>query len=248
MRVGNDSIQDLPGATPSRKLLLDRAVEYLDKLANDAGGDVDLQRELAWGYQRLSAVQGDTSQSNLGQIGAAEVSIRKSIGFFEAVAKANPHNVTDQLNLAMAYRRRAFTDVYEKAGRPEIEQALTITGPLLQTDGAKLEVRAERSLEIQILGAVEDATGSRLKAVETYRQYLELRQDILKTNPEFKGIRRSVAHATIELAYQMGRFGNRDEAMQLMTRGSHIRSDGQGGSKSGYRPRSRCFGTTARPN
>jgi serine/threonine protein kinase/tetratricopeptide (TPR) repeat protein len=215
----HDSIQDLPGATPSRKLLLDRAVEYLDKLSTDTGGDVDLQRELAWGYQRLSAVQGDTTQSNLGQINAAEVSIRKSIGLFEAVAKANPNNVTDQLNLAMAYRRRAFTDIYEKSGLQEIEQALAITEPLMQTDAAKLEVRAERAQELQILAAVEDATGYRLKAVETFWKYLDARQDILRINPEFKGARRGVANATIQFAYQMGRFGNRDEAMQFMNQG-----------------------------
>src|SRR6267378_5734291 len=87
----HDSIQGLPGATPSRKLLLDRAVEYLDKLSQDASGDVDLQRELAWGYQRLAAVQGDTSQSNLGQVGAATASNRKALEMFETVAKMNPH-------------------------------------------------------------------------------------------------------------------------------------------------------------
>jgi tetratricopeptide (TPR) repeat protein len=215
----HDSIQDLPGATPSRKLLLDRAVEYLDKLSTDTAGDVDLQRELAWGYQRLSAVQGDTSQSNLGQISAAEVSIRKSIALFEAVAKANPKNLTDQLNLAMAYRRRAFTDIYERNGRQEIDQALAISAPLMQTDGARPEVRSERSLELQILASVEDATGERLKAIDTFRQYLDLRQGISRSNPEIKGIRRGVAHATIELAYQLGRFGNRDEALQLFDQG-----------------------------
>ena len=215
----HDSIQDLPGATPSRKLLLDRALEYLDKLSTDTAGDVDLQRELAWGYQRLSAVQGDTSQSNLGQISAAEVSIRKSIALFEAVAKANPKNVTDQLNLAMAYRRRAFTDIYERNGRQEIDQALAISAPLMQTDVTKPEVRSERSLELQILASVEDATGDRLKAIDTFRQYLDLRQGIFRSNPEIKGIRRGVAHAAIELAYQLGRYGNRDEAMQLFDQG-----------------------------
>ena len=58
----HDSIQGLPGATPSRKLLLDRAVQYLDKLSHDAAGDLNLQRELAWAYSRLATVQGDTTQ------------------------------------------------------------------------------------------------------------------------------------------------------------------------------------------
>ncbi|HEX5864295.1 MAG TPA: protein kinase, partial [Casimicrobiaceae bacterium] len=215
----HDSIQDLPGATPSRKLLLDRAVEYLDKLSTDSGGDVDLQRELAVGYQRLATVQGDTTQSNLGQISAAEVSIRKSIGFFEAVAKANPHNVTDQLNLAGVYRRRAFADIYEKPGRQEIEQALAVTEPLMQTDGSKPEVRAERSQELQILAAVEDATGDRVKAIDTFREYLAARQDIWRTNAEFKGARRALAYANVALGYQMGRFGSRDEAMHFLNQG-----------------------------
>jgi tetratricopeptide (TPR) repeat protein len=58
-----------------------------------------------------------------------------------------------------------------------------------------------------------------LKAVETFRKYVEARQEILRSNPEFKGARRGVANATIQLAFQMGRFGNRDEAMQWMNKG-----------------------------
>jgi serine/threonine protein kinase len=215
----HDSIQNLPGATPSRKLLLDRAVEYLDKLSQDSAGDVDLQRELAWGYQRLSAVQGDTSQSNLGEISAAEASTRKAMALFEAVAKVNPQSVADQINLAMAYRRRAFADIYERSGPQEIEQALAVTEPLMRTNAEKPEVRNERSLELNILGSVQDATGYRLKAIDTYRQALDLRRDILRANPGYKGIRRGVANATIVLAYHLGRFGNRDEAMQFMNQG-----------------------------
>jgi len=229
----HDSIQDLPGATPSRKLLLDRAVEYLDKISKDVGGDIDLQRELAWGYERLSAVQGDTSESNLGQIGSAEASIRKSMALFEAVAKANPTNLNDQLNLAMAYRRQAFTDIYEPSGRKEIDQALAVTQPLMQTEGRNLDVRSERALELQILGDIQDATGNRLEAVGSYRDCLELRRGILSANPEYKGIHRGVAKSTIILGYQLGRIGNRNEALQLLNQG--IR-DYEGLAKAGGNP------------
>jgi serine/threonine protein kinase len=143
----HDSIQALPGATPSRKLLLDRAVEYLDKLSQDASGDLDLQRELAWGYERLATVQGDTTQSNLGHVSAAEESHRKATALFEAIAKANPHSVPDQLNLASAYRMAAFFDIYVPTGREKIDRALAVTDPLMRSDGDKLEVKNERAEE-----------------------------------------------------------------------------------------------------
>ena len=215
----HDSIQSLPGATPSRKLLLDRAVEYLDNLSQDSAGDVDLQRELAWGYQRLATVQGDTTQSNLGQVSAAEVSNRKAMALFEAVVKANPHNVTDQLNLAMAYRWRAFFDVYETSGRSEIDRALAVTNPLMQSDGNKVEVLAERAEEYMILGDNQDAMGDRLQAIESYRRVRELQQQIHRTRPEYAGIRQRMARATVYLAHLIGRFGSRDEALLLINTG-----------------------------
>lgn len=215
----HDSIQSLPGATPTRKLLLNRAVEYLDQLSQDSNGDLDLERELAWGYQRLAAVQGDTTQSNLGQVGAAEASNHKAMALFEAVAKANPHNVADQVNLAMAYRTRALFDIYEPSGRKEIDLAMAITGPLMQTDGTKLEVRNERAQEYFILASIQDAVGDRLQAVDSFRKLRDLWQDILRTNPEYPGIRRSAAKTNVLLAHQLGRFGSRDEAMELMNAG-----------------------------
>jgi len=213
----HDSIQSLPGATPSRRLLLDRAVEYLDKLSQDASGDVDLQRELAWGYQRLGAVQGDTSQSNLGQVSAAETSNRKALGLFEEVAKANPRNVSDQLNLAMAYRTRALFDIFDPSGLKEIRQAMAVTEPLMQSDGAQVEVRNELAQEEYILANIQDAMGDRLQSIESFRKVRELRQGILRTNPDFPGIRWTLAKSTLLLGHELGRFGPKEEAMQFMT-------------------------------
>ena len=54
----HDSIQDLPGATGARKLIVERALHYLDGLAAESQGDPDLQRELADGFQRIGDLQG----------------------------------------------------------------------------------------------------------------------------------------------------------------------------------------------
>ena len=215
----HDAVQKLPGATPVRKLLLDRAVQYLDSVSNDANGNPELQRELAWAYQRLATVQGDTSQANLGEVSAAESSTHKAMALFEALAKANPHNVTDQLNLAMAYRTRAFFDIYEVNGRKEIDQALAVTDPLMKTDGENIEVKNERSLEAYIFAEVLDATGNRLQAVASFRQHRDLLQDIAHTNPAYPEIRRRLAKATVRLGYHLTRIGSMDEGMQLLSEG-----------------------------
>jgi tetratricopeptide (TPR) repeat protein len=215
----HDSIQSLPGATPSRKLLLDRAVQYLDKLSQDAAGDVNLQRELAWAYQRLATVQGDTTQSNLGQVKAAEVSNRKAMALFEAVAKANPHNLTDQLNLAMTYRWRAFLDIYEPNGIAEINRALAVTEPLLRSLGDDLNLKNELAQEYYIQALVQDAIGNRLQSIESFRRGLDLRQQIQRANSSYPDIRRGIAKVTVLLAHEIGRFGSRDEGLRLMNTG-----------------------------
>ena len=43
----HDSIADLEGSTPARKLVVTKGLEYLDRLASDAGDRVDLRREIA---------------------------------------------------------------------------------------------------------------------------------------------------------------------------------------------------------
>jgi eukaryotic-like serine/threonine-protein kinase len=215
----HDSIEALPGATPSRKLLLDRAVEYLDNLSQDANGDLNLQRELAWAYERLATVQGDTTQSNLGQVSAAEESHRKAMALFEAVAKAKPHSVTDQLNLAMAYRMRAFFDIYVPSGGAEIERPLAVTEPLMQSNGSNLDVKNERAEEYFVLASIQDGVGDRLKAVDTYRRVLQLRQEIAAAKPDYPQIRRKLARASVLLGAQIARFGSREEGISVINEG-----------------------------
>jgi serine/threonine protein kinase len=73
----HDSIKDLAGGTPTRKLLVERALEYLDSLAREAGGDRSLQLELASAYGRVGDVQGSADYANLGDTPGALASYRK---------------------------------------------------------------------------------------------------------------------------------------------------------------------------
>ncbi len=54
----HDSIKDLPGNIPARKLLVARAAQYLDSLSQEAAGDPALERELAAAYDRVGICRG----------------------------------------------------------------------------------------------------------------------------------------------------------------------------------------------
>jgi len=75
----HDSIQDLPGSTAARKLLVERALEYLRKLEASGGGRRrDLQLELAAAYQKIGEVQSDNARGSLSNTSAAFDSLQKS--------------------------------------------------------------------------------------------------------------------------------------------------------------------------
>lgn len=99
----HDSIENIPGATQARKLVLQRSLEYLDKLSQDAGKDPDLLRELATAYRRIGMAQGNPRDPNLGDTKGALASFQKSLQMREALAHSNPKNSKDQVQLAIAY-------------------------------------------------------------------------------------------------------------------------------------------------
>jgi eukaryotic-like serine/threonine-protein kinase len=99
----HDAIQNLPGSTGARKLIVDRALRYLDALAKEARGNLSLQRELAAAYQKVGDVQGGFREANLGDTAGALASYRKSLAILEAVTAGDPANVEAQRELIRAH-------------------------------------------------------------------------------------------------------------------------------------------------
>jgi serine/threonine protein kinase len=88
----HDQIQNLPGSTAAREMLVKTALEYLDSLAQEAEGDPALQAELATAYEKVGDVQGAPGRANLGQRKAALESYRKALAIEEMLAARDPHN------------------------------------------------------------------------------------------------------------------------------------------------------------
>jgi serine/threonine protein kinase len=101
----HDAIKDLPGSTTARKILIDKSLKYLDRLALDAGNDPSLKRELAVGYERVATVQGYPFGPNLGDTQGSTESFRKAAAIWNSLAQAHPSDIDNLLGLAGNYRQ-----------------------------------------------------------------------------------------------------------------------------------------------
>lgn len=75
----NDALAPIPGTTGPRKLVVETALHYLDRLNQDRVSDLALREELAAAYIRIGKVQGGAFLPNLGDAAGAVSSFRKAI-------------------------------------------------------------------------------------------------------------------------------------------------------------------------
>ena len=99
----HDSIRDLPGAAPSRRLLIHTALHYLDGLSREAGDDPGLQRDLAAAYLRLGDLQGEGLSANEGDYPGALDSYRRALALWQASLRAQPADPAARLNLIQTF-------------------------------------------------------------------------------------------------------------------------------------------------
>jgi tetratricopeptide (TPR) repeat protein/tRNA A-37 threonylcarbamoyl transferase component Bud32 len=184
----HDAVAKLPGSTPARALLIKKALEYLDSLSREAGGDRGLKAELAEAYSRVAAIQSSLVRANLGEGARAGQSYRKALALREELA-AGPFstpedraslarfqlfyctflvksgNTTRALDLArraVAIDRALLSDAPGNGNRRgEVGVALSREGMVLGRDGRLQEAR--EVLE-QAVGHLEAAGPEQFKA------------------------------------------------------------------------------------
>ncbi|MGA9510049.1 MAG: serine/threonine-protein kinase, partial [Candidatus Sulfotelmatobacter sp.] len=177
----HDSIRDLPGSTAARKLLVDRALQYLDSLSHESSGTPGLQRELASAYERVGDVQGNPYYANLGDTAGATESFRKALQIRLALAGDQRGSPEDRAALAGVYVKLGF--VLRAANNfPAAFEALRRAYPITEKLAAdqKDDPKAQDTLAgvcfamAQCLGDMGDVAG----ALEYYRKSAIIREAI----------------------------------------------------------------------
>jgi tetratricopeptide (TPR) repeat protein len=75
----NDALAPIPGTTAARKLVVETALQYLDRLNRGGLSATPLREELAAAYIRIGKVQGGAFLPNLGDSTGAIASFRKAV-------------------------------------------------------------------------------------------------------------------------------------------------------------------------
>ena len=152
----HDAIANLPGATPARELVEQRALQYLDILSREASSDLDLKRELAEGYVRIGAAQGLTHESNLGKAGEARASLDKAIALLEEVSRARPNDAGITADLARARLTRLSATMLSDSPPHHLEGLQKVAAMLEQSAKQRpLVAQAQLTLAQAYFGMAE---------------------------------------------------------------------------------------------
>ena len=197
----HDAISTLPGATAARKLIVDRALKYLDRVALEAADDDSLRRELAAGYLRLGEVQGKSGRSNLGDLAAAMQSFGKAIKLLEGLQARRNWTPADQRLLAGAYDSLAYVqwDGGDPAGASESDRKALALRQDLAGRVPPLDLTKELSLSYHAIGLRRGLAGDFAGALENYQKFLEARERITRADPNSASNQRnlSLAHKRV---------------------------------------------------
>jgi tetratricopeptide (TPR) repeat protein len=116
----DDVMRPIPGTTAARKLVVDTALRYLDRLGRDGRADPTLRQELAAAYIRVGKVQGGAFMPNLGETSGAVTSFEKAV----AVVGESPASPALERLRIEAHINIALLATDPVHGAPDFERAI----------------------------------------------------------------------------------------------------------------------------
>ena len=143
-----DAIDRLPGATPVRARLVKDALTYLDSLSRESDTP-ELQREIVDAYVRVSNVQGNEYDNNLGDPAAALASAAKAAAAAERLLKMDrqPLALDSAASAFMTYGDLLFSTGDLASTDPAYRRAID----LRQEIASKSPLDIENTLALSIL-------------------------------------------------------------------------------------------------
>jgi tetratricopeptide (TPR) repeat protein/tRNA A-37 threonylcarbamoyl transferase component Bud32 len=222
----HDAVVNLPGSTPARSLIVQRGLKYLDSLAQDAGGDRGLQRELAAAYEKLGAVQYTPSVAHLGDLAGALESHRKAAALRESLVAAEPNNSDYRRELLDSYWFIATLvgrqgDIVQE--REIIRRQLPAREQLAAAERQGFVDRYNLAGTYSYIGSSSMLMGDAGGALEYQQRALQLREELTTLDPDKTRANRSLSISYEYLGLAKDEAGDTNGALELQQRGLQLR-------------------------
>jgi non-specific serine/threonine protein kinase/serine/threonine-protein kinase len=182
----HDEIANLPGSTRAREKLVMTALQYLDRLAQESGGEASLQRELATAYEKVGDIQGNPYQPNLGDTTGALQSYRKALAIREALLAADPQRLEARLDVAASQSKIGdmLLSTHDLAGALErYRRANQIYEEVAVQQPGDMRIRSALAASYESISEALWERGETASGFETYRQALQIREAIVTQEP-----------------------------------------------------------------
>ena len=199
----HDAVQNLPGATPVQRALVERALAHLDGLAEEAAGDIELQCELVEAYTRFGDVQGNPYQPNLGDSQAALASYRKALTIAKPLARAAPEDPRVVRALAAVHLHTGdvlFLLRRMKEARTQTRQGITLLEKALARDPGDRQTRTALASGLEGLGdQLSQGLNDDAAALEAFRASLAHWEEVRRLDPGDLRARRATAGLNMKI-------------------------------------------------
>ncbi len=185
-------VENLAGSLKAREKILMNALQYLDSLAKEAAGDLDLQSELATGYEKVGDVQGALNNSNLGKTKAGLETYRKANALRAAVAAARPNDLEAKEKLAQngyTIARTLWMDSQTKEAEEEFEKTLGLQRALVAAKPDSPELKDKLAVTLIDYAAIPAFNSQSEKALTLLDEALVIVDQLREkdpANPTFK--------------------------------------------------------------
>ena len=222
----HDAVVNLPGSTTARSLIVQRGLNYLDSLAQDAGGDRGLQRELAAAYEKLGAVQYTPTVAHLGDLPGALESHRKAAALREALVVSDPSNLDYRRELLDSYWFIATLLGVKGDSTRELEmirEQLPMRRQLATAEKTEFLDRYNLAATHVYIGRLLMELGDVQGALDNQNEALKIREAIAAEDPNTTRARRALTISYEYLGLATDAAGDTKGALELQRRGLEMR-------------------------
>ncbi len=198
----DNRVRELPGAMPAREVLMQRGLEYLNRMSAETPDSTRLQQQLGAAYLKMGELQWDPDGSNLRDLNGARESYAHSARLLEAQVRDNPADAALRHRLTLAYLRYAQLLDSDREQRAGYDRALQSAQKLAAADPANLEAKDDLA-EVYL-------------AKQEFARAVEIREQIVAAGPKSAEARWKLYAAESKLATSLLQKDD-NRAMEILT-------------------------------